>query len=630
MDLTQKIDIKAIRLDSIAESVVMLIVIIIGFLPLGLLLSSSNSGFDLTDEGSYLNWMSNPWPYKVSDTQFGYIYYPVFWLLAGNVSVLRQVNILITTLLAFAVCIALIQKVWPKRTSTSRITEQRLVGLAFALSVSCLVYIPWGLVTPNYNSLALQSLLVAALGIVLAKSEVSPMSIIGWVLVGVGGWLALMAKPTTAVALSMIAGLYLLSTKFRLHLLSLSAATAVLLVIMSAYGIDGSITGFVNRLVTVAQEETIIGPINYLDMLYRGSLSLTVQEVVASSVFIFALSLAIFMGLSERTPPKIGWAMLTITMALGGPLLCVLFYSGAGDFAITGNQLEQVWGFRGFLFAAAIPIGTGLGCIPAIRSGLMKSQMLTNFALALCFATFPYAFALGTTNNYWMTMGAAGFFWVLVAVIILGSLSKDPINLRSLAALAAGAELVTIALVLVSLEYPYRQPQPLRLNEDLITLKPTGASLVVASSFSDYIKALQKLSYDNGFRIGDPMIDLTGASPGALFALGARSIGYPWLNGGYQSSANFAAARLDQVPCEELSQAWLLIEPSGPRKLPDDLLKRYGIDITTDFKAVGVLSPPSGWQLGNLRQDQQLLKPARAPEAALEHCQQTELTRHPG
>ena len=47
-------------------------------------------GIDFTDEGFYLNWISNPFLYKASTTQFGYIYHPLFLLVEGNISKLRQ------------------------------------------------------------------------------------------------------------------------------------------------------------------------------------------------------------------------------------------------------------------------------------------------------------------------------------------------------------------------------------------------------------------------------------------------------------------------------------------------------------------------------------------------------------
>jgi hypothetical protein len=53
-------------------------------------------GIDFTDEGFYLNWISNPFLYKVSLSQFGYIYHPLYNLVDGNIAWLRRVNFFIT------------------------------------------------------------------------------------------------------------------------------------------------------------------------------------------------------------------------------------------------------------------------------------------------------------------------------------------------------------------------------------------------------------------------------------------------------------------------------------------------------------------------------------------------------
>ena len=55
-------------------------------------------GFDLTDDSFYIVWMSNPFNYSLSETQFGFIYYPLYGILDG--SRLRQPNIMITLCLS--------------------------------------------------------------------------------------------------------------------------------------------------------------------------------------------------------------------------------------------------------------------------------------------------------------------------------------------------------------------------------------------------------------------------------------------------------------------------------------------------------------------------------------------------
>ena len=62
------------------------------FLLLGWVMFRCRSGFDFTDEGFYLNWISNPQNFRASVTQFGFVYHPLYKLIGGNIALLRQVN----------------------------------------------------------------------------------------------------------------------------------------------------------------------------------------------------------------------------------------------------------------------------------------------------------------------------------------------------------------------------------------------------------------------------------------------------------------------------------------------------------------------------------------------------------
>ena len=58
-----------------------------------LLVKFCNSGLDITDEGYYLNWISNPYDYKSSVSQFGFIYHLIFIAFNENITILRIINL---------------------------------------------------------------------------------------------------------------------------------------------------------------------------------------------------------------------------------------------------------------------------------------------------------------------------------------------------------------------------------------------------------------------------------------------------------------------------------------------------------------------------------------------------------
>ena len=116
------------------------------------------------------------------------------------------------------------------------------------------------------------------------------------------------------------------------------------------------------------------------------------------------------------------------------------------------------------------------------------------------------------------------------------------------------------------------------------------------------------------------MIDLTGQSPGILYAMGARNIGQAWTIGGYPGSEALAVAMLKKVTCKELAAAWLLAEPEGPRKISPEILLSFGANLVTDYETVNTFKTAEG--VGGYKEVrvQQLLKPIRSIDAATAAC----------
>ena len=236
------------------------------FFVLGWVLWSCRYGIDFADEGFYLVWISNPSKYSTSITQFGFIYHPLYALLDGSIAALRQFNILITFSLAWALSNFFLKSVLGKQT----LERAPRYIIAAAFSTASLVFLRLWLPTPSYNWLAFQALLVSAIGLLLADKKASTESFAGWLLLGVGGWLAFMAKPTTAVALGLCSGLYLLASgKLNARLLATSLLTAFGLLFLSALIIDGSIINFIDRLKEGMKLAELLGAGHKFSQLFR-------------------------------------------------------------------------------------------------------------------------------------------------------------------------------------------------------------------------------------------------------------------------------------------------------------------------------------------------------------------------
>ena len=103
---------KTSQTTDLAERVILTCSAISTVLILGWVLWFCRYGIDVTDEGFYLVWMSNPFNYSISTSQFGFIYHPLYELLDGNIVALRQANILITFSLAWMLGIGFLKTVF--------------------------------------------------------------------------------------------------------------------------------------------------------------------------------------------------------------------------------------------------------------------------------------------------------------------------------------------------------------------------------------------------------------------------------------------------------------------------------------------------------------------------------------
>ncbi len=114
--------------------------------------------------------------------------------------------------------------------------------------------------TPSYNSLGFQALLICSIGLLRAEKMPTRSSLIGWSLIALGGWLAFMAKPSTALALAIgIFGCLIVSRKASLPMLAVAVAIAIMLLVLSAIYIDGSVTAFANRVALGLEYARLMG-----------------------------------------------------------------------------------------------------------------------------------------------------------------------------------------------------------------------------------------------------------------------------------------------------------------------------------------------------------------------------------
>jgi hypothetical protein len=572
---------------------------------LGWVLLRCRSGFDFTDEGFYLNWISNPWDFRVSVSQFGFVYHPLYKLVGGDVALLRQCNVLITFVLAFGLCLALLRSICGEPVSPLR--QAGFAAIAFVIASGSLSFFGLWLPSPSYNSLAFQSLMLAATAVLSAGRELSKQSITAWVSIGIAGGIAFLAKPTTAVALGGVMVAYIMvAGKFSFRGVLISIAVAALFLVVSAFAIDGSLAGFVHRIAGGFDlASRLTGSRQLFDVFRWDEFEINHEHqryLVYVGISVFA---AAVLGFRVNGLARSAAALIAIVLA---GLSIAATSRTAPDISYEPLQPVQF---------AVISLGIVLA---ALTFPAMTFRRLTRNGLALFvfFAVLPHVYAFGTNTNYWYAAARAGLFWLLPGVIVSAGLAENAAAWRKLLPAAAAALLVSTGILYVSMENPYRQAQPLRLQTSAAEIGRDKSRLFLTKDAALYLQELHRLSNENGFSAGSPMLDLSGASPGSLYAIGARSLGAAWAIGGYSGSNDFVAAALNLETCEAIAIAWILTEPGSKDALSPDLLRRFGIEIARDYLDVGSIE--STRDFAPTRFQQRLLKPARSSEVARLAC----------
>jgi len=540
------------------------------------LVSWAPYGFDFSDEGLYLNWVQAPYLYKDSVTQFGFVYHWALNPLVGSVPALRIANATMTLACAWLACVATLISCRFEGTSFRSVAL-----LALPLAFTAMLQIGDLSATPSYNSLNLQALLLTAAGISLIAASRKRSAQLGWVLLGFGGWLMFMAKPTTAVVAGLLSLVFLVTArKARFFPILAVVALCCLLLAASAIAIDGSLSAFIDRL---AHSAALAGKMDNsytLQGLFRSSaLRLSQRDWIIVLITAGCISLAIVATQSGSLPALLG-------VTLGSAFFCLVpALSLAGILPVHSAGWQPTYR----LYILAVPLAAGLAMIYEGFCGRLSFPALRPVALAAAFALLPFAYTFGSNGDYWNASAAAGLFWVLSAIVLMRSCVPQ-LHMLAVIPIAVSALAITVTVLSIGIDNPYRQTQSLRHQGSKVLLGSSGSEMMLADDFATYIREARRIAEAGGLEVGDPIIDLSGHYPGLLFALGAKAVGLPWIVGGYEGSEGLVRDALTNVTCEELVSSWLLREPNGPRGLPTAVLGEF----ETEYAIVGSLNSPRG------------------------------------
>ncbi|MGV7215403.1 hypothetical protein [Bradyrhizobium sp. UFLA05-112] len=585
------------------------------------LLYYSSFGYNLSSDGFYLLSMANPFPYAINmpPSLFGFFYHWPYQWMGGDVAALRTANITLTMALGWSLSFLVIRRFWTVGWPHAAVLSAGIASLALVNFHTTFSR------TPNYNTLTLHSLLIVMIGLLLADRPGRIRRVSGWILVGVGGWCCFMAKLTTAAAVALVVMIYVVVLRRKSLLPMLGAALfALVLLIVTAYLIDGGIAGLVTRMVNSADLEVLLGAKHEVSSIFRIDWLETSRAQLG-----FAMLTAIAVLLSILVESRYKWlpalalaAVLIITIAI----------------ALLGTDPVSIKLSTLFL----VPVFTCLGAMFYREGLILRSQAPTGVALALTFFVLPHVSALGSGVNYWWGGSKAALFWMLALVVFLSPLAQQRRNVATLLPLTVLAQLFAASVINAAILKPRGQEKDLRAYT-AVTPLPGGGKLVLSQPHHDYLTTARAQARAAGLEVGAPVVDLSGRSPGLLFVLEARALGLPLLVGPYVTSEAHYGQPGPTVPssgsnavavetlrlenCADLAKAWLLIEPEGPHHLDQaSVMASFGAR-EADYVAAAAFEAPINDGDDPDANRQSLLKPIRPAALAEQSCREARWQR---
>jgi len=356
---------------------------------------------------------------------------------------------------------------------------------------------------------------------------------------------------------------------------ALATAVAIGVLLLAAVAIDGSPAAFASRLERGAEAYRMLDAGHDLSSILR----LDSVTMPRNHVFLFALLTGLFALSIGLARTRVG-----SFAGLGVALLCtgatVLLTSGA-------VHLPDFRPSEG-LFIWSAPVGALAGALAGDARAWRARMGRTDWAIAAFLLVCPYVCAFGTNNNYWYSGAGAGLFAIAAGAIFACRSSANTAS-TALPAFAGASLLLSALLVSHGITYPYGQALSLHSQTALSAVR--GSRLFVQPDFRDYLNDARRTAARLGFRKGTAVIDLTGRTPGLVFALGGRNFPDPWMIGGYRGSAATATAAIARTPCAALAHSWLLLEPEAGRALPLAILAPGGLRVPEDYQGTVIAAP---------------------------------------
>lgn len=547
---------------------------------------SMRRGLDLTDEGYYLLWARSPED-VVGVRNFGHYTGLLFALGDHGVWAFRVVGF--ATLATAAICFARLCEVAltgaigaGRRSMWSQLATQAALLLG-----ACGYYGQFWLTTPSYNWLVLLSLLVAASGALLGappnRTATTRQTIIGGGLCGASVVLAFMGKPPTAVLMVIAGALWTWAAAPGVRPRFMASSVA------GALGVAGlHMVAFDPPLEWYAQLRDGHSLLQSLGV-HRpdGLIGSMLAEVISMPGSIFDVApwwwiigpASVAVGRRTRFVAARTWLTPAILLALAMSVALRRGWHHALE--IQGTEAGLVW--------TTLAIGVAAVALGHCTSKQERADLGLWPCLLACALSVMIAFMYGaaSSNPLLHHTGGAAVFMIAATCVV-----ARPLGERNSALVVCFLAFFSVALLLTSFEHPYRLPGPLAGQSVETQVGKPPRRLLLDPATASYLAHLDAAAQAGGFVTHTPLIDLTGASPGTVWALGGRAPISPWLAGGYPGSEAYVTQSLRMWDPALLASAWILTSPDGPRRVTTDVLVRVGLPSLDNFERVTETTDP--------------------------------------
>jgi hypothetical protein len=586
---------KILNIKNILKKFIIFICLIISIYFFYLILNLTNSGLDLTDEGYYLNWISNPYIYRSSIFQFGFLYHPIFFFLNENLNYLRKLNIFSNFILSYFLIFLLV------RVSIKSIKINFYCLQVFIIGFSLSIFLSMHIFTPSYNSLALQGLLITSLGILFLEKN---KTLIGTFLIGIGSCITFMGKPSSAAALALTMLFYFTTRKNIFKLILLSSTFCLILIISASLAIDGSPVIFIKRIFLDLHHYQLLESGHAFKEIAKDLVTIVAKPEVQNNYAIFVtlislllffifLYIVFFFNLKKTISTHI-FKLILISIII---IFFILIQFHYVKWILIFERYQKLQIFSVLIFSIFV-------ILKFYKFNLVETFKNLNIRLISVFLVFPYVYAFGSNINLLKKSLEAGIFYLIASFFILVPFYLRNKNSNNLFYFLFTILIITSIHINSIIEGPYRQFNSLKSNNFILKINNKDNDIKLSDDIVKYINYAKNISRIAGLSKGDYILDLTGESPGLIYLLNANSLGSPWMVGGAPGSLEYAKAKLGLESCNVISGSWILYDQHD-RYIPIELLNSYGADLLLDYQEVAKWEVPKPTE----SYEQKLFKP---------------------